>query len=110
MLVQLDLFLRNKFSQFFNFLAIFCAVLSEESILHFPCSTQILSSFFLPDQPIASPVVAAIVGMKRNIRIPRFPISDLHVCFSIGKFFLRRLSPFKDVVEMLSVFQCLHNV
>ena len=49
---------------FFNFLAFFCLIFSEESIPHFQFSTQASCCLFEPDQPIDSPVVAVIVGTR----------------------------------------------
>ena len=54
---------QHIFPQFFNFLAIFCAIFSEESI-SFSIPNTNLSSLFELDQPSDSPVVAVIVGIR----------------------------------------------
>ena len=78
-------FFATNSSLFFNFLAICCAIFSEESIPQFQFKIHKLKftlslSLFEPDQPNDSPVVAVIVEIRvrdwfHNIRISLFPIS-----------------------------------
>ena len=99
------------------------AVFSADSVQKFEVSTQTYLLSFEPDQPIDSPVVAAIVGIQipdwslekqrpnfsfPNNRPPLLPqlhtILLSHFLSSDGQFSF----PLKDFVDMLTVIERLH--